>query len=147
MRIKIKKLHENAQLPKYNLNGDAGADLVATSISWTGKYIEYGVGFSMEIPEGYAGFIFPRSSISKTALALANAVAVIDSGYRGEIKLRFKDYNRGNPFIENLGEQEYKIGDRIGQLIILPVPKLDFIEVVELSDTDRGNQGFGSSGN
>jgi dUTP pyrophosphatase len=93
MEVKIKKLHPDATIPAYSKSGDAGMDMVATSaqISEDGLYIEYGTGLSIEIPDGYVGLLFARSSISKTPLVLANHVGVVDSGYRGEIKFRFKD--------------------------------------------------------
>ena len=91
MEVKIKKLCDSAVIPSYAKPGDAGMDLVATSRIFD-KYgnVEYGTGLAMEIPEGYVGLLFPRSSISKQDLSLANAVGVIDSGYRGEIKFKFK---------------------------------------------------------
>ena len=92
----------------------------------------------MEIPEGYVGLVFPRSSISKTDHYLRNSVGVIDSGYRGEIKIRMS-----TPL---LGGVEYKEGDRIAQLIIMKLPWVNIEEVEELSDTDRGDGGFGSTG-
>ena len=93
MKLKIKRLHRDAVIPSYAKPGDAGLDLVATtySISEDGLYIEYGTGIAVEIPEGHVGLIFPRSSISKTSMILSNHVGVIDSGYRGEIRFRFKD--------------------------------------------------------
>jgi len=93
---------------------------------------------AMEVPEGYVGLIFPRSSISKTDHYLRNSVGVIDSGYRGEIKIRMS-----TPL---LGGVEYKEGDRIAQLIIMKLPWVNIEEVEELSDTDRGDGGFGSTG-
>ena len=149
MEVKIKKLHPNAVIPRYAKNSDAGLDLTAISanIEENGFYTEYGTGLSIEIPEGYVGLLYPRSSISNTKMVLSNSVGVIDSGYRGEIKLRFIDteleYENDQYFG---GEHCYEPGDRIGQLIILPYPKIEFIEVDELSETDRGQGGFGSSG-
>jgi dUTP pyrophosphatase len=143
MKVKIKKVSSNAIIPSYANEGDAGLDLTATSILKISNYLEYGTGLSIEIPEGYVGLIFPRSSISKTQLILANSVGVIDSGYRGEIKIRFKhasnDYNNELLHI-------YKVGDKVAQLIILPVPYITFVEAEELSDTSRGEGGFGSTG-
>ena len=91
MKVKIKKLCESAVIPTYAKPGDAGMDLVATSRIFD-KYgnVEYGTGIAMEIPEGYVGLLFPRSSICKQDLALANAVGVVDSCFRGEIKFKFK---------------------------------------------------------
>ena len=90
MDIKIKKLNENAVIPKYAKPGDAGMDVVATSINVTDEYIEYGTGLAFEVPEGYCMLIFPRSSVSKYDLTLANSIGLLDSSYRGELKLRFK---------------------------------------------------------
>lgn len=138
MILKIKRLSEQAVLPSYAKAGDAGVDLVATSLSRTSKYFEYGTSLAVEIPEGYVGFLFPRSSISKTDHFLRNSVGVIDSGYRGEIKLRMS--------IPALGSREYRLGDKVGQLIIMKLPWVDIEEVEELSDSDRGDGGFGSTG-
>jgi dUTP pyrophosphatase len=137
MKIKIKKLSDQAKIPCYNFDDDAGMDVWAVSKVVNDKYIEYGTGLAFEIPKGYVGLIFPRSSLSKKDLILANHVGVLDSGYRGELKFRFK----------KIGEEVYEVGDKIGQLIIVPYPKVEFEEVSELSETIRGNGGFGSSGN
>ena len=142
MFVKIKKLNENAVIPTYAKDGDAGMDLVATSvISETPKQITYGTGISMEIPEGFVGLVFPRSSIRKYDLTLSNSVGVIDSGYRGELQATF---NKTNHSLQRV--DDYKVGDRIAQIIILPYPKVMFREVEELSDTERGEGGFGSTG-
>lgn len=141
MNIKIKKLHENAVIPSYGKEGDCGLDLTAINVSTVDKgkfgYIEYDTGLSVEIPEGYVGLVYPRSSLSNTGLILANHVGVIDQNYRGSIKCRFKA-------IPNT--DIYSVGDRIAQLIIQPCPKIEFEVVEELSDTTRGDLGFGSSG-
>ena len=141
MIVKIKKLALNAIIPSYAKEGDAGMDLTAITIENdpNGFFTEYGTGLAMEIPEGHAGFIFPRSSASKTSQIQANCVGVIDSGYRGEIKVRLKEF--GNP------RKLYQVGDRIAQIIILPVPNVIFEEVDELNTTVRGEGGFGSTGN
>jgi dUTP pyrophosphatase len=140
MNIKIKKLHENSVIPKYAKPGDAGLDLTAVSITIndnkTHGYIEYDSGLAIEIPEGYVGFIYPRSSISNTGLILSNSVGVIDSGYRGSIKCRFKA-------IPNT--DVYNLGDRFAQLIIMPYPSITFEEVEKLSETERGDGGYGST--
>jgi dUTP pyrophosphatase len=150
MEVKIKKLHPDAIIPAYSKSGDAGMDMVATSaqISEDGLYIEYGTGLSIEIPDGYVGLLFARSSISKTPLVLANHVGVVDSGYRGEIKFRFKDLlinqnENGELFGSELA---YEVGNKIGQIMILPYPQIEFVESEELSDTSRGEGGFGSTG-
>jgi dUTP pyrophosphatase len=148
MKIKIKKLHEDAVIPKYAKQGDAGLDLTAISVSMFEAgavlYVEYGTGLAVEIPEGYVGLIFPRSSLSKTTLVMANHVGVIDSGYRGEIKFRFKDVtDTANEFNEPV---IYNVGDKIGQLIVIPYPSVEFEEVEELTESERGLGGFGSTG-
>lgn len=140
MEIKIKKLVPEAVIPSYANPGDAGMDLTAINMNTVLEdgygYIEYSTGLALEIPKGYAGLIFPRSSISKTGLFLANAVGLIDSGYRGEILLRFK-YIAGSTY--------YKIGDRVGQIVIIKLPWVVLKEVEELDKTKRGGGGFGSS--
>ena len=141
MEVKIKKLHPDAVIPVYSKPGDAGLDLTATSID-DDSYgnIIYGTGLAIEIPEGYVGLLYPRSSNSKTDLYLTNHVGVVDSGYRGEIMFKFRPVNG----IEDA--YIYAVGDRIGQLIIMPYPSIKFIETEELSDSDRGEGGFGSTG-
>ena len=142
LEVKIKKRNENAVIPTYAKLGDAGMDLTAVSKTYD-KYgnVFYGTGLAFEIPEGYVGLLFSRSSIYAKDLILSNSVGVIDSGYRGEVSFKFKIVN--DFIISNL----YEIGDRIGQIIILPYPKIKFIEVEELSQTERGNKGYGSTGN
>lgn len=141
LKVKIKKLNPNAVIPKYSREGDAGLDL--TSISRAGNIGDYAVfytGLAIEIPKGYVGLIFPRSSISDKNQMLTNHVGVIDSNYRGEITFRFKK------LYENSNQQEYYPGERVGQLLIIPYPEIEFEEVTELSETERGSNGFGSSG-
>lgn len=143
MYVKIKKLDPNAVVPQYAHNGDAGMDLVATRM-WIDEQgnICYGTGIAMEIPMGFVGLVFPRSSIAKKQLVLSNAVGVIDSIYRGEILAKFK------PTQETTlkGDEVYQIGERIAQIIIVPYPKIEFEEVAELSETERQDGGYGSSG-
>jgi dUTP pyrophosphatase len=169
MNIKIKKLSENAFIPSYQKEGDAGMDLVATSKMFDEEgCVVYGTGLAMEIPIGFVGLIFPRSSNSKKDLVLSNSVGVIDCGYRGEIMLKFKPLSFfatdadvkvdkhletfeyicvGKEDIEDDIEMElYNIGDRIGQIIIMPFPKVHFEEVKELSESERGTKGYGSTG-
>jgi dUTP pyrophosphatase len=138
MKVKIKKLHEDAVIPSYSKAGDAGMDLYSIRVNKdkNGNDAHY-TGLAIEIPAGYVGLLFPRSSISKTSCTLRNSVGVIDSGYRGEIMLKFGCSS-------NLSC--YKVGDRVGQLIIMPYPQVQFEQVDELSDSDRGDGGFGSTG-
>lgn len=140
MFLKFKKLDEAAVIPSRAHESDAGLDLVATSLAKTDDYWEYGTGLAMSIPSGMVGLLFPRSSISKTSHSLRNSVGVIDSGYRGEIKLRM---SVPIPFSGKL----YEVGDKIGQLIILEMPILEIEEVDELEDSERNEGGFGSTGN
>jgi dUTP pyrophosphatase len=141
MKLKIKKLNNLVPTPKYAHNGDAGLDLVATNRLDTDLYIEYGTGLCVEIPEGHVGLLFPRSSISKYHLSLANSVGVIDSGYRGEIRARFKRTS------STAHETLYNVGDKIVQLIIIPYPAIELEEVTDFTQTERDAGGFGSSGN
>lgn len=139
MIIKFKRLYNNVPLPTIAYKGDAGFDLV--TINWTimGDVIEYQTGIAVEIPEGYVGLIFPRSSVYRKDLILSNSVGVIDSGYRGEIKFKFRTTTEV-PSV-------YAKGDKVGQLIIVPIPNIELIEVDQLTPSDRGDKGFGSSGN
>lgn len=147
LKIKIKRLSSKSILPTYSKEGDAGMDLTAISKQRDNNgNIVYDTGLAFEIPKGYVGLLFPRSSNSKTNLRLANSVGVLDSGYRGSVVFKFKDalYTRTNSTVEFL--KRYEIGDRIGQIIVLPYPQIEFEEVEELTDTDRGEGGFGSTG-
>ena len=142
MKVRIKRLNENAVIPSYAKDGDAGMDLVATSIiSTTSTQITYGIGLALEIPKGFVGLIFPRSSVRKTRLMLSNCVGVVDSGYRGELQATFNKINN-----DSVSENDYKVGDRIAQIMIIPHPPIEFDAVDELSDTERGEGGFGSTG-
>lgn len=168
--VKIKRLNENAVIPAYAHATDAGLDLVATSktIDEYGNVV-YGTGIALEIPEGYVGLVFPRSSNCKKHLLLTNSVGVIDSGYRGEVTFKYRPpmvvcYKKLKDRLARLllGARrtakcrgvdtetwhlfEYEVGDRVGQLIILPYPKVEFEEVEKLSDSDRGTGGYGSTG-
>jgi len=140
MQVKIKLLAENAVKPKYAKESDAGLDLVATSIiNHTPTQITYGLGLAIEIPKGFVGLVFPRSSIRNYDLALTNSVGVIDSGYRGELQATFHK-------TKGLESKVYEIGDRAVQIIIIPYPTIELEMVDELSDSERGIDGFGSSG-
>lgn len=137
MKVRIKKLDVNAVLPAYAHDTDAGMDLTAVSKTYDANgNIVYGTGLAFEIPEGYMGLLFPRSSNSKQDLRLTNSVGVIDSGYRGEVTFKFRPD----------GPHSYEVGDRVGQIIIMPYPKIEFEEVESLSDSDRGTGGYGSTG-
>lgn len=137
MKIKIKKIHPDAVVPKYANRGDAGMDLTAVDVIADGATLTYKTGIAIEIPPWHVGLLFPRSSVYKTGQTLTNCVGVIDSGYRGEIMMKYTL----SPY-----DREYDIGDRVGQIIIMPYPRIDFEEVDELTVTERGMGGYGSTG-
>ena len=138
MKIKFKKLSKLSKIPSFANEDDAGMDLIAITVKQSSNFYEYGTGLAMEIPKGYVGLLCPRSSISNTDHYLRNSVGVIDSGYRGEIKIRMS--------VPDLGKREYEIGDKIAQLIILKLPSINIEEVKILDVSSRGEKGFGSSG-
>lgn len=170
MEVKVKRLSENAVIPMYGKPGDAGQDLVCISRHFDAEgCVVYGTGLAFEIPEGYVGLIFPRSSNAKKDLVLANSIGVIDSGYRGEVMLKFKpvpffaedgegiskdtpnfDFTvtPGGKFSDSFGYgiELYEVGDRVGQIIIMPYPQVVFVESEDLTETLRGEGGFGSTG-
>ena len=138
--VKVKKLVPEAVIPSYSKPGDAGMDLTITKeIENTSFSVSYGFGIAMEIPKSYVGLVFPRSSVRNQDLILSNCVGVIDSGYRGELQATFKK-------TQGLDSIKYKVGERGAQIIILPYPTIYMTEVPELSDTERGDGGFGSTG-
>lgn len=150
MLLRIKKLVPEAVMPKKAHESDAGFDLVAVSrmVDENGAIV-YGTGLAMEIEEGYVGLVFPRSSIARQDLVLSNCVGVIDAGYRGEVMMKFKpalvvanEYLRST---DSVGRW-YNIGDRIAQLVIMKLPDVQMMEVEELSESERGTGGYGSSG-
>lgn len=144
MRLKVKRLYDSAQLPKQMSSGAAGLDLIATSIEFLRgdngelQQVRYGTGLCIEIPAGYFGCIRPRSSIVNTGLRLANSIGTIDSDYRGELTAVFDVIDHEKIF--------YKNGERIAQLLILKHEEVDILEVKELSNTERGKGGYGSTG-
>lgn len=174
MKVKFKKLHEDAKLPFQANPGDAGLDLTAVNVTIGAEgEIEYRTGLAVEIPEGHVGLLFMRSSIFKKDITLTNAVGVIDSGYRGEIMFKYtpdfdywslalqrKDFQTTLELGEilfyetsadeargrTLGAKCYAVGDRIGQLVIVPYLTVESEFVEDLEDSERGDGGFGSSG-
>jgi dUTP pyrophosphatase len=139
--VKVKKLDPNAVIPTYSKDGDAGMDLTITNIKENTTFsISYGFGIAMEIPKGYVGLVFPRSSVRNQDLILSNCVGVIDSGYRGELQATFKK-------TQGLDSISYNVGERGAQIVILPYPQIRMVESNELSNTERGEGGFGSTGN
>ena len=137
MEVKIKKMMPGASIPVKAHEGDAGFDLSACAVVKNNDEIVCHTGLAFEIPAGYVGLLFPRSSIAKTAMMLKNSVGVLDSCYRGEVTFKFRVLDRGDV---------YRVGDKIGQIIIMPYPAIDFVEVEKLSETDRGEGGYGSTG-
>lgn len=138
MKIKFKKAHPDVITPTKGTSGSACWDLYVKGYhSINNDIVEYETGISVEIPEGYVGLLFPRSSIKDKDLTLSNSVGVIDSDYRGTIKAFFcrKGMHR-----------YYRIGERFLQLMIIPIPSIELEEVDELSETIRGSGGFGSTG-
>ena len=143
MNIKFKRLTENAIAPVKAHAADAGFDLtcssITTEINERGQLIiVYHTGLAFEIPEGYFGALVPRSSISNKTLTLTNCIGVIDAGYRGEVMAKMKATTDVIPAV-------YKEGERFAQLLILPVPEVQFEESTELSEGDRGENGYGST--
>lgn len=166
VNVKFQKLVPEAVVPTFGREGDVGADLVCTSRHFdeNGAAV-YGTGIAIQLPEGYYADLRARSSIAKYDLVLANGVGTIDPNYRGELILKFKpaaafcetaDAERSGKTTVDFDtiafpEKDYEttlynIGDKIGQLVILPYPKVNFIEVEQVEDSNRGAAGFGSSG-
>lgn len=140
MELKFRKLHMSAVLPQHSKPGDAGLDLTVTMIIDQGEKVKHNYGLAVEIPEGYVGLLFPRSSIHKNVERLSNSVGVIDSGYRGEIMAVFDV----NP--ENIFDDLYTEGQRSAQLIVVPYATCETVWADELSQTERGSGGYGSTG-
>lgn len=138
MKINFKKLSPNAVTPAYAHEGDACLDLTATSKKFD-EYgnVVYGTGIAIELKEDQVGLLFPRSSNAKKDLILTNSVGVLDFGFTSEITFKFR---------ANLSAyiKDYNIGDRVGQILILPRPYIEMVEVDKLREATRG--GFGSTG-
>lgn len=137
MQVPFQKIAHNAVTPIQADEGAAGFDMVATQIDTNNNIVTIHTGIAIAIPEGYAGFLFPRSSVYKTGMMLANCVGVIDSSYRGEIICKFRKFDL---------QEGYQVGDRCCQLVIMPVPKVVLCEQSKLNNTSRGSGGFGSTG-
>ena len=141
IELPIRRLHEDATLPERAYSGDAGLDLA------TCERVELGpgeraivpTGLAVAIPEGYAGFVQPRSGLAaRQGISVVNSPGLIDSGYRGEIRVVLLNTDAEHTFVA-------EAGDRIAQLVVLPIPELELVEVDELPETERGVRGFGSS--
>lgn len=145
MTLKIKRLTEKAIMPIRAHEGDAGIDLTSTHITQeineAGQLIlVYHTGLAIEIPEGYVGLLFQRSSVSNKSIVMTNCVGVVDCNYRGEIMGKFRSTTDVVPAV-------YKPGERFAQLVIVPYLDVQIEEVAELSETERGEGGFGSTNN
>lgn len=146
MQLKVKKTTPDSKLPTYATDGSNGLDLTCTTVVIHPEYAEVRTGIAVEVPKGYVGLLFPRSSVSTKNLVMANGVGVIDSDYRGELMLRFKvlDQASRGPFKYS---SLYQQGDKCAQLLLVECPKLEIKEVESLDETVRGSGGFGSTDN
>lgn len=136
--IKVKLLSKGAKLPEIATEDDAGADLYVTGVEKSLFKVTYKFGIAIQAPKGYYGKIVPRSSVRKTYQWMSNSVGIIDNGYRGELQATFYKI----PLLSKL----YKVGERAAQLIIRPQMQVIYSVKRELSDTQRGKGGFGSTG-
>jgi dUTP pyrophosphatase len=142
MELPVRRLHEDAVLPSRAHEGDAGLDLraIETATIGPGGRAEIGTGIAVEIPEGHAGLVLPRSGLAaRHGIALVNAPGLIDSGYRGEVRVLLLNTDRSQAF-------EVSPGDRIAQLLVTPFAEAEPIATEELAASARGDGGFGSSG-
>jgi len=142
MKIKVKKLNDDSQIPTYANVGDAGADLYLYEnqvILWPGKRKLVSTGIAVEVPEGYVGLIHPRSGLAhKHGVTIVNTPGTVDSGYRGELKVNL--VNTSSEMVE------LNKGDRIAQFVVQKVESVEFEVINELSPTERSDRGHGSSG-
>jgi dUTP pyrophosphatase len=141
IELPIRRLREDAVLPKRAYSGDAGLDLAACDRHelGPGERAVVGTGLAVAIPQGYAGFVQPRSGLAaRHGITVVNAPGLVDSGYRGEIRVVLLNTDQSDPFVIDPGT-------RIAQLVVLPVPELEVAEVEELPESERGVRGFGSS--
>jgi dUTP pyrophosphatase len=142
MEIRFLRLSEQAMVPSRAHEGDAGLDLSAAEEAaiGPGERAQVGTGLAVEIPEGWAGLVLPRSGLAlRSGIALVNAPGLIDPGYRGEIRVLLLNTDKASPF-------EVAVGDRIAQLVLTPVSTAEPVEGPQLGETARGTAGFGSSG-
>ncbi|HEY2940205.1 MAG TPA: dUTP diphosphatase [Gaiellaceae bacterium] len=139
--LPVRRLREDAILPERAYSGDAGLDLAACDRHdlGPGERAVVGTGLAVAIPDGFAGFVQPRSGLAaRHGISVVNAPGLVDSGYRGEIRVVLLNTDRREPFV-------VEPGMRIAQLVVLPVPDLELVEVDELPESERGVRGFGSS--
>lgn len=153
MIVKIKKLSDKAVTPKYAMPGDAAMDLVAAKVEYDKKrhcFVYYS-DLAFEVPDNHVMLLFPRSSNARTNAYLTNSVGIIDSSYRGNVMACYKI--KGNDPDDSFSEDiiiksaaPYQEGERFAQIMILPYPQITFEETDKLSDTLRGEGGYGSTG-
>lgn len=142
VKVKVMKLNPGVKLPKYAHDGDMGMDITAISMDYDESkdcWI-YRTGLAFELPKGYGMLLFPRSSNVRTDAYLPNSVGVLDSGYRGELTFCFKNRDK------DIYVPPYAVGERIGQAVVIPYPQVVLEETNELSETERGTGGYGSTG-
>ena len=141
IELQVRRLRDDATLPAQAYAGDAGLDLAACGRHEVGpgERAVIPTGLALEIPEGYGGFVLPRSGLAaKHGITLLNAPGLIDAGYRGEVRVVFHNTDAEKTFV-------VEPGMRIAQLVVLPVPEITLLEQEELAETERGERGFGSS--
>jgi dUTP pyrophosphatase len=144
IELRVKKLHPDAIMPRYQTEGSACVDLHVVGLAAPialegGESMTFQTGIAFEVPRGYVMLVFSRSGHAfKNDVRLGNCVAVIDSDYRGEVKIRLRAESSGGLVVSN--------GDRIAQAMLVKLPEAELIEVDELSETERGTNGFGSTG-
>jgi dUTP pyrophosphatase len=141
IELAVRRLREGAVLPERAYAGDAGLDLAACERHelGPGERALVGTGLAVAIPEGYAGFVQPRSGLAaRHGISVVNSPGLVDSGYRGEIRVVLLNTDAAEPFV-------VEPGMRVAQLVVLPVPELELVVVDELPESERGVRGFGSS--
>jgi dUTP pyrophosphatase len=141
IELSIVRLHDAAVVPERAYDGDAGLDLAACErvTLRPGERAVVGTGLAVAIPEGFAGFVQPRSGLAaRHGVSVVNSPGLVDSGYRGELRVVLLNTDLDEPFT-------VEPGMRIAQLVVLPVPEVTLVEVAELPDSERGVRGFGSS--
>jgi dUTP pyrophosphatase len=141
IELPIRRLRDDAIVPERAYDGDAGLDLAACErvVLEPGERATVGTGLAVAIPDGYAGFVQPRSGLAaKNGITIVNTPGLVDSGYRGELKVILLNTDERDAFV-------VEPGMRIAQLVVMPVPFIDPIEVDELPESERGVRGFGSS--
>jgi dUTP pyrophosphatase len=141
IELPIRRLRPDAVLPERAYSGDAGLDLAACERVQLppGERVTVGTGLAVAIPEGYAGFVQPRSGIAmRHGITIVNSPGLVDSGYRGELQVVLLNTDPREAFV-------VEPGMRIAQLVVVPLPEIDLVEVDELPESERGVRGFGSS--